>query len=167
MQSPVPDTGAVSIPHSSHWGAFSAVPTDGGVQVLPHPDDPEPSALLANVAVAATPTARVLRPHVRRGWWEDGPGPDERRGRDEFLPVEWDELLDRVAGEYRRVLDEHGPRGVYAGSYGWASAGRFHHAQSQLHRFSHVLGGAVRSSWTYSHGVGEVLMPASSATRNP
>ncbi|WP_380172455.1 molybdopterin-dependent oxidoreductase [Kineococcus sp. DHX-1] len=157
----------MSIPHSSHWGAFSAVPTDGGLQVLPHPDDPEPSALLANVAVAATPTARVLRPHVRRGWWEDGPGPDERRGRDEFLPVEWDELLDRVAGEYRRVLDEHGPRGVYAGSYGWASAGRFHHAQSQLHRFSHVLGGAVRSSWTYSHGVGEVLMPRVVGNQEP
>ena len=24
---------------------------------------------------------------------------------------------------------------VFGGSYGWASAGRFHHAQSQLHRF--------------------------------
>ncbi|PRY10818.1 molybdopterin-dependent oxidoreductase [Kineococcus rhizosphaerae] len=149
----------MSTPHSSHWGAFSAQTTDDGVVVTAHPDDPEPSALLANVPVAATPTARVLRPHVRRGWWEDGPGPDERRGRDEFLPVEWDELLDRVAAEYTRVLGDHGPRAVYAGSYGWASAGRFHHAQSQLHRFSHVLGGAVRSSWTYSHGVGEVLLP--------
>nr|WP_179756620.1 molybdopterin-dependent oxidoreductase [Kineococcus aurantiacus] len=149
----------VSIPHSSHWGAFGAVATADGVRITPHPDDPAPSALLANVPVAATPTARVLRPHVRRGWWEDGPGPDDRRGRDEFLPVAWDELLDRVAAEYRRVLGDHGPRAVFAGSYGWASAGRFHHAQSQLHRFSHLLGGAVRSSWTYSHGVGEVLLP--------
>ncbi|WP_432519981.1 molybdopterin-dependent oxidoreductase [Kineococcus sp. SYSU DK006] len=146
-------------PHSSHWGAFRAEQTPAGVRVTAHPDDPEPSPLLGNVPVAATPTARVLRPHVRRGWWEDGPGPDPRRGHDEFLPVEWDELLDRVAAEYRRVLDEHGPQAVFAGSYGWASAGRFHHAQSQVHRFSHCLGGAVRSSWTYSHGVGEVLMP--------
>ncbi|MBB2902691.1 biotin/methionine sulfoxide reductase [Kineococcus radiotolerans] len=155
------------IPHSSHWGAFRADPTADGVRVRAHPDDPAPSALLRNVAVAATPTARVLRPHVRRGWWEDGPGPDERRGRDEFLPVEWDELLDRVAGEYARVLGEHGPRAVYAGSYGWASAGRFHHSQSQLHRFSHCLGGAVRSTWTYSHNVGEVLMPRVVGSQEP
>ena len=29
----------------------------------------------------------------------------------------------------------HGNEAIYGGSYGWASAGRFHHAQSQLHRF--------------------------------
>jgi biotin/methionine sulfoxide reductase len=157
----------VSIPHSSHWGAFRAEVTEDGVRLTAHPDDPEPSALLANVPVAATPTARVLRPHVRRGWWEDGPGPDARRGHDEFLAVEWDELLDRVAAEYSRVLTDHGPRAVYGGSYGWASAGRFHHAQSQLHRFSNCLGGAVRSTWTYSHGVGEVLMPRVVGSQEP
>ena len=155
------------IPHSSHWGAFHATPDGEGLRVTPHPDDPAPSSLLHNVPVAATPTARVLRPHVRRGWWEDGPGPDERRGRDEFLAVGWDELLDRVAVDYTRVLAEHGPRAVYTGSYGWASAGRFHHSQSQLHRFSNVLGGAVRSTWTYSHGVGEVLMPRVVGSQEP
>jgi len=157
----------VSIPHSSHWGAFRAVVTADGVQLTAHPDDPEPSALLANIPVAATPTARVLKPSVRRGWWEDGPGPDDRRGTDGYLAVEWDELLDRVAADYARVLADHGPQAVYAGSYGWASAGRFHHSQSQLHRFSHCLGGAVRSSWTYSHGVGEVLMPRVVGSQEP
>ena len=155
-------------PHSSHWGAFTATTDpDGRVRVHPHPDDPVPSALLANVPVAATRTARVLHPTVRRGWWLDGPGPDDRRGRDEFLEVGWDELLDRLAQEYRRVLDHHGPTGVYAGSYGWASAGRFHHSQSQLHRFSNVTGGAVRSSWTYSHNVGEVLLPHVVGSQEP
>nr|WP_240895574.1 molybdopterin-dependent oxidoreductase [Kineococcus siccus] len=100
-----------------------------------------------------------MRPHVRRGWWEDGPGPDARRGRDELLAVGWDELLDRVAAEYRRVLATDGPAAVFGGSYGWASAGRFHHAQSQLHRFLNCLGGATRSSHTYSHGTAEVLLP--------
>ncbi|WP_432509258.1 molybdopterin-dependent oxidoreductase [Kineococcus auxinigenes] len=155
-------------PHSSHWGAFTATTgADGRVTVHPHPDDPDPSPLLGNVPVAATPTARVLRPHVRRGWWEDGPGPDERRGEDEFIPVGWDEVLDRLAAELSRVLGEHGPTAVFAGSYGWASAGRFHHAQSQIHRFWHCLGGAVRSSWTYSHGVGEVLVPHVVGSQEP
>ncbi|NIZ90109.1 molybdopterin-dependent oxidoreductase [Kineococcus rubinsiae] len=149
-----------TVPHASHWGSFTAVrEADGSVGVRPHPDDPDPSALLANLPVAATGRARVLRPHVRRGWWEDGAGPDERRGRDEFLAVGWDELLDRLAAEYRRVLDTDGPEAVFGGSYGWASAGRFHHAQSQLHRFLNCLGGATRSSGTYSHGTAEVLLP--------
>ena len=35
----------------------------------------------------------------------------------------------------------HGNEAIFGGSYGWASAGRFHHAQSQLHRFLDLLGG--------------------------
>ena len=157
-----------SVPHSSHWGAFSATTDESGrVHVTPHPDDPAPSPLLANLPVAATGTARVLRPHVRRGWWERGPGPDARRGRDEFIALGWDEVLDRLAADYTRVLTDHGPRAVFAGSYGWASAGRFHHAQSQLHRFSNCLGGAVRTTGTYSHAVGEALLPHLVGSQEP
>ncbi len=56
---------------------------------------------------------------------------------------------------YRR----YGPDGVFGGSYGWASAGRFHHAQSQLHRFLNCLGGYVRSVNTYIYGASSVLLP--------
>ncbi|MFB9376055.1 molybdopterin-dependent oxidoreductase [Kineococcus gynurae] len=145
--------------HSSHWGAFTATGSAEGLRVDPHPDDPAPSPLLGNVAAALHAPTRVLRPHVRRGWWEDGPGPDPRRGDDEYLPVGWDEVLDRLAAEYRRVLAVGGNEAVYGGSYGWASAGRFHHAQSQLHRFLNCLGGATRSTGTYSHATGEALLP--------
>jgi len=63
-----------------------------------------------------------------------------------------------MAGQQRRHL-HHGPDGVFGGSYGWASAGRFHHAQSQLHRFLNCLGGYVRSVNTYSYGASSVLLP--------
>ncbi|MDQ0570679.1 biotin/methionine sulfoxide reductase [Variovorax paradoxus] len=46
-----------------------------------------------------------------------------------------------------------------AAVYGWSSAGRFHHAQSQLHRFLNALGGYVYSKDSYSLGAGRVLMP--------
>ena len=52
-----------------------------------------------------------------------------------------------------------GAEHVFAGSYGWASAGRFHHAQSQVHRFLNVLGGYVRSVNSYSAGAAEVILP--------
>ncbi|MBT6273376.1 MAG: molybdopterin-dependent oxidoreductase, partial [Chromatiales bacterium] len=48
---------------------------------------------------------------------------------------------------------------VFGGSYGWASAGRFHHAQSQIHRFLNSVGGYVRHNDSYSLGAGRVLMP--------
>ncbi|GAB7190701.1 molybdopterin guanine dinucleotide-containing S/N-oxide reductase [Kineococcus sp. NUM-3379] len=152
-----PDRPARSL---SHWGAFSARHLgDGALDVRPHPQDRYPSALLANLPAAAARRGRVLQPTVRRGWWEDGPGPDPRRGDDEWLTVGWDDVLDRLAGEFRRVIDRHGPAAVFGGSYGWASAGRFHHAQSQVHRFHNALGGSTRSVTTYSHGAAEVLLP--------
>ena len=43
---------------------------------------------------------------------------------------------------------------------GWASAGRFHHAQSQIHRFLNTaLGGYVRSVNSYSSGAATVILP--------
>src|SRR5204862_8325860 len=47
----------------------------------------------------------------------------------------------------------------YGGSYGWSSAGRFHHAQSQLHRFLNCLGGFTRSVNSYSNGASSVILP--------
>jgi len=97
---------------------------------------------------------------VRLGWLRDGPGPDTRRGSDDYVPMSWDEILDRLARELRRVVDHHGTAGVFGGSYGWSSAGRFHHAQSQLHRFLNVaLGGYVRSVHSYSSGAAQVVLP--------
>src|SRR5579864_8783075 len=58
-----------------------------------------------------------------------------------------------------RVYAAHGPRGVYGGSYGWASAGRFHDAQHQLHRFLNLAGGYVRSVNSYSSGAAAVILP--------
>ena len=147
-------------PHTSHWGAFSARMREGRLEVKPHPGDPDPNQVLQNFPDALRHRARIAQPMVRRGWLERGPGPDERRGRDEYVPVSWDKALDLLAGELARVRDAHGPGAVFGGSYGWSSAGRFHHAQSQVHRFLNIaLGGYVRSVNSYSSGASSVLLP--------
>jgi biotin/methionine sulfoxide reductase len=147
-------------PTTSHWGAYQVqAGADGEIVVTPHPEDPAPSPLLGNIPGALRHATRVRRPAVRRGWLEHGPGPSDRRGHDPFCEVSWDRALDLVAAELARVRGTHGSEAIFGGSYGWASAGRFHHAQSQLHRFLALGGGYVASRNTYSLGTSEVLLP--------
>jgi biotin/methionine sulfoxide reductase len=147
-------------PHSSHWGAFSGQWVDDRLVITPHPGDPDPNPLIQNFPDALRHKVRIAKPMVRRGWLERGPGKDSRRGRDGFVEMEWDDVLDLLAAELKRVRDLHGARCVFGGSYGWASAGRFHHAQSQLHRFLNTaLGGYVRSVNSYSAGASAVILP--------
>jgi biotin/methionine sulfoxide reductase len=147
-------------PHLAHWGAFSARCDGESLQVRPHPGDPDPNALIDNLPQAVNHRARVTQPMVRRGWLERGPGPDMQRGCEEFIPLSWDEALDLAARELQRVHGQFGAEAIFGGSYGWSSAGRFHHAQSQVHRFLNTtFGGYVRSVNTYSAGSSMVLMP--------
>ncbi|MBP2549279.1 biotin/methionine sulfoxide reductase [Neorhizobium galegae] len=148
------------LPHTAHWGAFSARLRDGQLDVRPHPDDPDPNRIIENLPAALSHRARIAQPMVRRGWLENGPGADERRGRDEFVAVAWEQALDLLSQELARVRDGSGPGAIFGGSYGWASAGRFHHAQSQIHRFLNtVCGGYVSSVTSYSSAAAQVIVP--------
>ncbi len=150
----------VGIPHSSHWGAFFAQRDGERISVASHPDDPDPSPLLQNIPASARHPSRIAQPMVRRGWLENGPGPDQSRGSDDYIALDWPEALDLLAGELTRVRETHGAGAIYGGSYGWSSAGRFHHAQSQVHRFLNIcLDGCVRSVNSYSNGAGGPLLP--------
>ncbi|MBU2408215.1 MAG: molybdopterin-dependent oxidoreductase, partial [Gammaproteobacteria bacterium] len=146
--------------HSAHWGVFLAAWDGQTLSVKPNPDDPDPNPLIQNFPSALRHRARVTTPMVRKGWLERGPGPDPMRGRDDYVAMPWPEVLDRVAAELRRVKDAHGAGAVFGGSYGWSSAGRFHHAQSQVHRFLNTsLGGYVRSVNSYSAGASGPMLP--------
>ncbi|MBP2181140.1 molybdopterin-dependent oxidoreductase [Amycolatopsis magusensis] len=150
----------MSRPHLTHWGAFQA--KSDGVrlsEVQPFPEDPEPNELIHNVASAQHHPTRVDRPYVRAGWLHNGPGPSKDRGHEPFVPLEWDRAEELLGAELRRVYGQYGGKAVFGGSYGWGSAGRFHHAQSQVHRFLNTLGGYVRSLGTYSYGTSEALLP--------
>lgn len=145
--------------HLSHWGAFDAEVTDGDtVTIRPFEHDPNPSPLLDNIPDSVRHPTRVSQPMVRAGWLEHGPGPTDRRGAEVFVPVSWDRVIELLSGELHRVYREHGPESVFGGSYGWASAGRFHHAQSQIHRFLNTLGGYVGSADSYSHAAGSTIL---------
>ena len=145
-----------------HWGLFRVQVEDGeGVGAEPFASDPNPTPLIdSSIAAAHHVDSRVLRPMVREGWLHDGPtGTGSGRGAEPFVPVSWDKALDLVTAELARIRDTHGPASIYAGSYGWASAGRLHQAQATLKRFLGLLGGFTNSVGNYSNGAASVLMP--------
>ena len=152
MQSPITDTLT-----SSHWGIGVVRTRDGRIRsVEGHPSDPQPSPLNGNIAQGLQGRARVLNPAVRASWLSGQKG---ERGRDPFVEVTWNRALDLIGTELTRVRRDHGNAAIFAGSYGWASAGRFHHAQSQLKRFLNTIGGFVRSEGNYSYNAALVALP--------
>jgi biotin/methionine sulfoxide reductase len=146
---------------ATHWGSFVAVVDSGRlVRIEPRQDDPVPSPIGPGMVVAADDSARVLRPAVRKGWLNGEPrAHGAARGTDAFVEVSWDHAITLVSDELRRVRAQHGDSAVFGGSYGWASAGRFHHAQGQLHRFLALGGGYTDSRNTYSTAALEVILP--------
>ncbi|WP_426533498.1 molybdopterin-dependent oxidoreductase [Bradyrhizobium sp. McL0615] len=146
-------------PHSAHWGAFSARWNGATLDIKPYAEDPAPSSILQNFTTAMRHKARILRPMVRKAWL-DRSARSERTFDQKFVACPWDEVLDLLANELSRVRTEHGAAAVFGGSYGWSSAGRFHHAQSQVHRFLNTaFGGYVRSVNSYSAGASAVILP--------
>jgi biotin/methionine sulfoxide reductase len=143
----------------THWGGFTAGIESGDIAPSRRSTPTLTRHRCWQLARRHWPSVPYRPPAVRRGWLRDGPGPSARRGADEFVAVSWDELTELLAGELRRVVDTYGNEAIYGGSYGWASAGRFHHAQSQVHRFLKLLGGYTFSRHSYSLGATGVIMP--------
>lgn len=139
----------------THWGLYRHAP---GGTLAPFERDPDPTENGLPLPADRLAPCRILRPAIRRSFLEHGPG-DGRRGAEPFVEVSWDEALDLAASEIRRVRETYGSEALYSGSYGWSSAGRFHHAQSQLKRFYNSIGGSVRSIQSYSYAAAEVVLP--------
>ncbi|NRB02751.1 MAG: molybdopterin-dependent oxidoreductase [Rhodobacteraceae bacterium] len=150
-----------SLMTSSHWGTYHVDVEDGRVTGLrAFEEDPDPSPIGPGIVDVLEGETRITQPMVRKSWLDGGPGTDGHlRGADEFVPVSWDEAHRLVGDELDRVKREFGNQAIFAGSYGWASAGRFHHAQSQLKRFLNCIGGFTRSKNTYSFAAAEVVVP--------
>ena len=127
--------------------------------VAPLAGDADPSPLLGNLPGSIRHRSRIAAPAIRRGWLRRRPGPHRAARRRRVRRRVWDELTELLADELRRIVDTHGNEAIYGGSYGWASAGRFHHAQSQVHRFLKLLGGYTFSRHSYSLGATGVIMP--------
>ncbi|MEO0327970.1 MAG: molybdopterin guanine dinucleotide-containing S/N-oxide reductase [Pseudomonadota bacterium] len=146
---------------ATHWGVYRAEVRDGEIaEMAPFEEDPDPSPIGKGIIDALNAPSRITAPAVRESWLKDGPGSrPELRGKEPFVEISWEQVEELVAKEITRVREQYGSNAIYAGSYGWASAGRFHHAQSQLKRFLNCSGGFTSSVFTYSFAAAEAMMP--------
>jgi biotin/methionine sulfoxide reductase len=147
----------------SHWGAFLAeVEGERIVGVRPFEQDPDPSRLIDAIPAAVHSHTRIAQPMVRAGWLKqrNGSGGEGKgRGRESFVPVSWERALDLAADEIQRVRHDHGNSAIMGGSQGWASAGIFHQARTQLHRFLAACGGFTDQATNYSFGAALAFLP--------
>ncbi len=146
---------------STHWGTYLAEVEGETIKAIhPFPADPDPSPIGQSLIDGVRHRTRIEKPMVRKGWLDNGPlGNVTGRGSEPFVELEWDDAIPLMAKELTRFKETHGNEALYAGSYGWLSAGRFHHATSQLRRFLNLHGGHVRSRNSYSAAAGEVIAP--------
>ncbi len=145
----------------SQWGTYRARIGNGRVQeLLAFEHDCDPSPIGPGIIDVQHGPTRVDAPMVRESWLTGGPGTrTDLRGSDPFVEVSWDKVNELVAKELNRVRKSFGNASIFGGSYGWASAGRFHHGQSQLKRFLNCIGGFTRSKFTYSFAAAEAMVP--------
>src|SRR5579871_1515356 len=102
---------------ATHWGVVEAVTRDGRlVKALPFAKDANPTRMITALADAVHSGSRISYPMVRKGFLKDGATGDRTlRGRDEFVRVSWDQALDLVAGELKRVKEKYGNAAIFPG----------------------------------------------------
>ncbi len=148
-------------PFATHWGTYYAEVEGGRLTgIRDYALDPDPAVIGPGILDMVDHPTRIRRPAIRRDYLRHGPDGDRTgRGREPFVEVPWDEALDIAAAQLDRVRREHGPQAIFGGSYGWASAGRFHHAQSHIHRFLNCAGGYTASIANYSYAAAFAIAP--------
>ena len=148
-------------PTSTHWGNFLVeAEADQLKAIHPSPDDEFPTPIGQSLLSSLDPKVRISQPMIREGYHRDRRRSDgSKRGQEAFVAVSWDEALDIAAEDLSSIKLEYTNEAIFGGSYGWASAGRFHHSQSQIHRFLNMFDGYVSTQDSYSLGAGYRICP--------
>ena len=145
---------------STHWGTYKFSLDENKKIKLDHWElDSSPTDFGLGLADAAVDELRIKQPFVRKGWIDNNCKGDGNRGRDDFVPISWDEAFELASKELLETKKTFGNSAIFAGSYGWASAGRFHHAKSQVNRFFNLFGGFSSSFQSYSYAAAQTLLP--------
>ena len=81
-----------------------------------------------------------LKYPMKRAHWEPGGGDKSLRGKDEWVRISWDEALDIIASEYKRITEQYGANSVLWGTNALAAAGGY----------TNTWGSTSSGTWAYT-----------------
>lgn len=153
--------GEKTILTATHWGMVRAVVQSGRLlRVEPFEKDPHPTKMLTAFHSRVYSPTRIAHPAVRKGFLDKSTrGDTARRGADAFVRVSWNEALDLVADELRRVKRQYGNGAFFPGSADWQSAGILHSASALTRRLLALHGGFTDCSGDPSIAAAMVIVP--------
>lgn len=108
-----------SVLTAAHWGPVR-VETDGERIFASYGELPtaHQNSLQTVVHDQVHSKTRVRFPMVRKGFLASPDKPQGIRGQDEFVRVSWDDVLDLIHAQHKRIRESYGPSSIFAGSYG-------------------------------------------------
>lgn len=144
----------------THWGVVKTTVVDGKIsKIEPIPEDRRPSPNLKALAELPYAPSRIRYPMVRESYLKEGIASRDRRGEDKWIRVSWEEALDLIASELKRVYSEYGPSAIFGQSYGWKSPGTVNSASTLQRRLLSLSGGYVSGVNSYSTAAIGTILP--------
>jgi anaerobic selenocysteine-containing dehydrogenase len=86
---------------------------------------------------------RILYPLKRVDWDPEGERNPQNRGKSGYVRISWDEALDIVTGELKRVIEKYGPWAVFAQADGHGESKSVHGPHGCQVRLLDMLGGCT------------------------
>jgi molybdopterin guanine dinucleotide-containing S/N-oxide reductase-like protein len=84
---------------------------------------------------------RILYPLKRIDWDPNGPRNPQNRGKSRYVRISWEEAIDLIASELKRIIKEYGPYAVLSQSDGHGEVKTVHCAHACALRLLELLGG--------------------------
>ncbi len=149
------------VPTASHWGMINAH-VEGGrfTRATAFAKDRHPTPMIQACADRVYAPSRVRYPAVRRSFLEKGyKAGGKGRGQEDFVRVSWQEAVDLVAGELKRVRTSHGNASIFPGTADWQSVGLLHNASGLVRRMLGLYGGFTDCTGDPSVAAAMVILP--------
>lgn len=129
------------------------------VELLPFEYDYAPTPNLNGLCMLPYTPSRIRYPVVRESYLKNGPASRNKRGQDRWVRVSWDEALDLVAKEIKRVYSNYGPSAMFGHTYGWMSTGKINSAAVLQRRLLNLCGGYIGCINSYSTAAISRILP--------
>lgn len=146
------------IPHATHFGAFYAKLEDKILKdIEPQKHDFNPSIMMQALIDQTYSDTRIKYPCVRKSYLENKDNHKSLRGREEFVRVSWDEILELIAKKLKEIPNTN----IYNAGYGaWKHTGRFHNPCIAASKFFNLaLGGVIETDGGYSNDAASKINP--------